>query len=131
MAPQRPAARTRDAGRPNGNGEAPARPQAKPAPNPNRVGKPPEDPQLNSLLRSFIRQTNDDARADTVYGEIVARAAESAALNSEVVEMFKLMLSFRDRYGTTHAQSLAEGFLKEHLAPAAATPAAPEPEAKE
>lgn len=85
---------------------------------PQRQGRPPEDPQLNSLLRSFIRQTNDDARADEVFAQIAARAKESDALRAEAVEMFKLMLSFRDRYGTKHAQELAEGFLKENAKPA-------------
>ena len=28
--------------------------------------------------------------------------------------LFKLMLSFPDRYGTKHAQGLAQSFLKEH-----------------
>ncbi len=85
---------------------------------PERQGRPPEDPQLNSLLRSFIRQTNDDARADEVFAQITDRAKESDKLRGEAVEMFKLMLSFRDRYGTKHAQELAEGFLKEHAKPA-------------
>ena len=81
---------------------------------PPREGKPPEDGELNGLLRAFIRQTNDDARADEVYTDITKRAAESEELTAEAVEMFKLMLSFRDRYGTAYAQGLAEGFLKEH-----------------
>ena len=79
-----------------------------------REGKPPEDPELNRLLRAFIRQTNDDERANEVFAEITTRAAESQDLGKEAVEMFRLMLSFRDRYGTAHAQTLAEGFLKEH-----------------
>ncbi|MGY8689542.1 MAG: hypothetical protein ACKVHP_17640 [Verrucomicrobiales bacterium] len=83
-------------------------------PKQKREGKPPEDGELNGLLRAFIRQTNDDARADEVYADIIKRAAESDDLKGEAVEMFKLMLSFRDRYGTAHAQGLAEGFLKEH-----------------
>lgn len=103
----------------------PARPDA--APNPDRVGKPPEDPQLNTLLRAFIRQTNDAARADEVYADIVARAAESAELEAEAIEMFRLMLSFRDRYGIAHAQDLAEGFLKDHQAAVPAAPAPPTP----
>ncbi|MCB1097190.1 MAG: hypothetical protein KDN22_16575 [Verrucomicrobiae bacterium] len=85
-----------------------------PAPERKREGKPPEDSELNGLLRSFIRQTNDDTQADEVFAKITKRAEESSELTAEAVEMFKLMLSFRDRYGTEHAQSLAEGFLKEH-----------------
>jgi len=81
---------------------------------PKRQGKPPEDSKLNALLRSFIRKTNDEAKADEVYARITKRAGESDALKGEAIEMFKLMLSFRDRYGIEHAQKLAEGFLKEH-----------------
>ncbi len=79
-----------------------------------REGKPPEDPELNSLLRSFIRKTNDNERADEVFASIKTRAEESDELKTETVEMFRLMLSFRDRYGTEYAQGLAESFLKEH-----------------
>lgn len=79
-----------------------------------RQGKPPEDPELNSLLRSFIRKTNDDERNDSIFSDIQKRASESEALNAEAVEMFKLMLSFRNNYGTPHAQQRAEAFLKEH-----------------
>ncbi len=46
--------------------------------------------------------------------------------------MFRLMLSFRDNYGTPHAKGLAEGFLKDHKvavpmasAPAGSAPARP------
>jgi hypothetical protein len=115
--PGRPMAAGRMRERAGGDRDAPTRPKAKPAPNPNRVGRPPEDPQLNTLLRSFIRQTNDTQRADEVYADIEARAAESDDLRAEAIEMFKLMLSFRDRYGIAHAQGLAEGFLKENKIP--------------
>ena len=120
MATERPQARMRE-----GDPNSPARPR--PQPNPNRVGKPPEDSQLNTLLRDFIRKTNDPARADKVYADIVARAAESAELNAEVIEMFKLMLSFRDNYGIPHAQSLAETFLRDQkvAVPGSPAPAAP------
>ena len=82
-----------------------------------RQGAPPTDPQLNGLLRSFIRKTNNNSQADEIFAEIEARAAASDALRAEAVEMFKLMLSFRDNYGSPHAQSLAEGFLKKHGKP--------------
>lgn len=82
---------------------------------PKRRGKPPEDPDLNQLLRSFIRKTNDDAKSDTVFADIEKRAGESEALKTEAVEMFKLMLSFRDRYGNAYSQDLAEKFLKKHV----------------
>lgn len=91
-----------------GDGDAP-KPMAT-----QRQGKAPEDPQLNELLRSFIRQTNKVPLADKIFADIQARAKVSDELRGEAVEMFKLMLSYRDRYGSKHAQSLAEGFLKEH-----------------
>lgn len=83
---------------------------------PQRQGKAPDDPELNGLLRSFIRQTNDEARADEVFAKIKKRAAAGEELNEETIEMFKLMLSFPDRYGTKHAQGLAQSFLKENTA---------------
>lgn len=119
-APQKGMAPARGEARPNaergaGKGKGKARGEAAPsATATKRQGKPPEDPQLNLLLRSFIRQANADGQADKVFADIQARANESDQLRGEAVEMFKLMLSFRDRYGSKHAQSLAESFLKEH-----------------
>lgn len=83
-----------------------------------RQGKAPEDPQLNALLRSFIRKDNEDPLANKIFADIQARAKESDVLRDEAVEMFKLMLSYRDRYGSKHAQTLAGSFLKEHAAQA-------------
>ncbi len=98
----------------NNSSERSTEPKDPPGETRKREGKPPEDATLNSALRAFIRKTNDDARCDEVFQQITTRAAESESLTAEAVEMFKLMLSFRDRYGTDHAQSLAEKFLKEH-----------------
>lgn len=95
----------------------PGAPEPEPAPKPDRHGKPPEDPELNTLLRAFIRQDNDKATVDEVYASITARGAENDELGGQVIEMFKLMLSYRDRYGTPDAQVLAESFLKEHDKP--------------
>ena len=81
-------------------------------PAPKREGSPPEDPQLNLLLRSFIRQTNEDARTDEIFAEIVTRGSQSEDLGKQTVEMFKLMLSFPDRYGSQHAQNLARQHLE-------------------
>jgi len=106
----------RAANSPRGGGRD-LKPAAESGVRPQRQGRPPSDAQLNALLRSFIRKTNDFAEAERVYGEIVARAKESEALRDEAVEMFKLMLSYRDRYGTERAQELAEAFLKERMGP--------------
>ncbi len=77
-----------------------------------RRGGPPKDTVLNSLLRSFIRKTNDNARIDVIYADILKRTEESEDLLQEGVAMFQLMLSFPDRYGSEHAQKLAREFLK-------------------
>ena len=95
--------RTRDQGRPPSDQEI----SACQAP-----GQPPEDPELNTLLRSFIRKTNDDPRTDQIFAEIKPGLDRANPWEGETVEMFKLMLSFRDRYGTKHAQELAESFLE-------------------
>ena len=85
-----------------------------------REGSPPDDGALQTLLRSYIRKTNGDGKVDDLFAEIKARAAESEDLHGQTIEMFKLMLSFRDNYGTQHAQQLAEGFLKAETSNAAA-----------
>lgn len=76
-----------------------------------RRGNPPTDSQLNSLLRSFIRQGNGNDRVDEVFASIENRAKESDELDKEAIAMFQLMLSFPDRYGSEHAQKLAKRFL--------------------
>ena len=94
--------------------QANARDQAKPAV--KREGAPPDDDELQSNLRAFIRKTNSDKRNDEVYAGITDRAAESAELTRQAREMFRLVLSLKDRYGTLHAHGLAEGFLAKHPA---------------
>ena len=108
---------------PGGGPPAPERPRGRPqrppletsdTPSPpKREGKPPEDAELNALLRAFIRKDNDEASVDRIFADIEARAGKSDALKSETIGMFKLMLSFRDRYGIPEAQALAEKFLDE------------------
>ena len=77
-----------------------------------RRGGPPEDSVLDTLLRSFIRKTNDNDRTDSIHRDIVSRTEESDDLRKQGIAMFQLMLSFPDRYGTEHAQVLAKAFLK-------------------
>lgn len=90
----------------------PTRPAPGERPPVQREGKPPEDPELLSLLRSYIRKTNDDERTEELFAGIKARGAESEPLRGEVVEMFRLMLSID--YGNARAQELAREFLEEH-----------------
>ncbi len=79
-----------------------------------RRGGPPSDPELNTLLRSFIRRENPDDLSDQVFISIEARSAESEDLMKQAVAMFQLMLSYPDRYGSEHAQGLARQFLSKH-----------------
>lgn len=78
---------------------------------PDREGRPPEDPVLNQLLRQFIRKTHSSDQIDRIMMEIRQRASQSDVLQNEATEMFKLMLSFPDRYGTEYAQSQARAYL--------------------
>lgn len=93
------------------------RDQDKPPPDaPGRKlpGKAPDDSELQTLLRSFIRKTNADERVDQVFADIVERAKTSRELTKQAVEMFKLVVGLKDRYGTPHAHELAEKYIKEH-----------------
>ncbi|HIG28317.1 MAG TPA: hypothetical protein EYQ50_11145 [Verrucomicrobiales bacterium] len=76
-----------------------------------RRGNPPDDPQLNSLLRSFIKQTNTNEIVDEIFTDIEKRSKEGKELGKEAISMFQLMLSYPDRYGSEHAQELARKFL--------------------
>lgn len=84
---------------------------------PPRQGGPPADGKLGTLLRSYIRKTNDEDRVNEVYDEIMTRGKENEELQEQVVEMFKLMLSYPDRYGTEHAQKKVRKYLDERKAP--------------
>ena len=113
MQQRRPQRMKRDA--PNASGRPVAeRNPAKPAV--KREGAPPDDADLQSSLRAFIRKTQVDERIDEIYEEITTRAAESAELTRQTREMFRLVLSLKDRYGTPHAHELAKGFLDKHPA---------------
>jgi hypothetical protein len=86
------------------------------APKRVRRGGPPGDSVLSSLLRSYIRKTNDNSRIDEIYGDILNRSTESDDLQKQTIAMFQLLLSFPDRYGTDHAQKLSKEFLRQHNA---------------
>lgn len=102
----RPTENNETANRPRAEGNAEeAETQAK------RRGKPPEDPELNRLLRSFIRKTNTDEEVDRLFHSIESLSKESIELQIESVDMFELMLSFPDRYGSSYAQKKAREFL--------------------
>lgn len=90
--------------KPSGESERPA---------PQRKGQPPVDPQLNSLLRSLIRKTQTPEQIDTIISSIQERSTKSDDLKDQTIQMFQLMLSFRDRYGSEYAQEKAEKLLQQ------------------
>ena len=81
---------------------------------PQRRGAPPTDIELNSLLRSFIRQTNSAEQIEELMTQIESRAQVSDELNGQAIAMFQLMLSYPDRYGSDAAKEKARAFLRSH-----------------
>ena len=80
--------------------------------NTRRVGKPPEDERLMSLLRSYIRKTNTNEQVEETFADIEARVGDDAGLRSQAVEMFKLMLSLT--YGSEYARKQAKAYVDKH-----------------
>ena len=80
-----------------------------------KQGKPPVDPRLKKLFRSFIRQTNNQEKTDHLLIEIRNRSRQSDQLRIEVIQMLQLMLSISDRYGTPYAQKQARTFLRKEV----------------
>lgn len=75
-------------------------------------GKPPTDPQLNQLMRAFVRQTNTPQINAGIYRDIERRSGESSQLKQETVAMFQFLLA-SDRYGNNDSRKLARRFLAE------------------
>jgi hypothetical protein len=71
-------------------------------------GAVPTDPQLNRLIRQFIRPTNDVATVDRLLSTIETHAAGSADLTRQAAEAWTRILHFGDRYGTPYARDAAK-----------------------
>lgn len=95
----------------------PTRSTAQPTPpkGNRRVGKAPSDPTLRSLLRSFIQQTNDEAKIQQVLGKIEARVGQDTGLRTQAVEMFRLIQGLG--YGTDAARAAAARYVETHRKP--------------
>jgi hypothetical protein len=97
-----------------GRGRVTSRPQRRPAGKATQAekpkGKPPTDPQLNQLMRSFMRQTNTPEINAEIYQDIKRRSGESAELRKEAVAMFQFLLA-AERYGNANARGFATKFL--------------------
>lgn len=74
-----------------------------------REGKAPEDEELRALLRRAIQRAADAAELDAVFAAVDARVGADAALRSQAVEMWKLMLSLD--YGNDEAKARARAWL--------------------
>jgi hypothetical protein len=75
-------------------------------------GAMPADPRLNSLLRQFIRPTNDDAKVDELLVEIRSHIKDNADLTQQAIDGWTRILHFGDRYGTAYARKRGGEFLE-------------------
>ncbi len=69
-------------------------------------GAVPTDPDLNRLLRLFIRPTNDVATVDRLLRDVEARIGEDAGLRKQAVDGWTRVLHFGDRYGTEYSRQV-------------------------
>ena len=85
----------------------------------NFPGAVPTDPRLNSLLRQFIRPTNDVATVDKVLLEVQTHIKGNADLTKQARDGWIRILHFGDQYGTPYARKLGQEFLDKLKAGAA------------
>ena len=88
----------------------PAKPPAGKDPFPGAV---PADPALQSMLRNFIRPTNDDARVDAVLTEVRAHIKDNVELKKQAIDGWTRVLHFGDTYGTEYSRKVGQAFLEE------------------
>jgi len=69
-------------------------------------GEVPTDPKLNTLLRQFIRPTNDVATVDRLRAEVVRHLGTNAELRRQAVGGWTRVLHFGDRYGTEYSRKV-------------------------
>jgi hypothetical protein len=74
-------------------------------------GAVPADPKLNSLLRQFIRPTNDNATVDRLRKDIEAHIEGNADLTRQASNGWVRVLHFGDRYGTPYARKVGQTML--------------------
>lgn len=76
-------------------------------------GAVPTDDRLQSLLRSFIRPTNDTATVDRILADVKTHIKGSADLRQQAVDGWVRVLHFGDRYGTEYARKTGREFLEQ------------------
>jgi len=74
-------------------------------------GAVPTDPKLNSLLRQFIRPTNDDVTVDKLVAEIKNHVQGDADLTKQAIAGWTRILHFGDTYGTAYARKVGRELL--------------------
>ncbi len=84
-------------------------------------GAVPDDATLNTLLRQFIRPTNDDAAVDKLMTEIDAHIQGNPELTRQAIDGWTRVLHFGDRYGTPYSRKVGQAFL-DRLKSAAPSP---------
>jgi hypothetical protein len=94
-----------------GRGETPGQEDSATKPKEAFPGAVPTDPKLNSLLRQFIRPTNDDATVDKLLAEVEGHIKGNGDLTKQAVDGWTRILHFGDRYGTAYARKVGQEFL--------------------
>ena len=74
-------------------------------------GTVPTDPQLNALMRQFIRPTNDVATVDRLMSEIRAHIKDDPGLKKQAADGWTRILHFGDHYGTSYSRKVGQEFL--------------------
>jgi len=92
-------------------GAAGTEPDAAAKPKEKFPGAVPTDGKLNSLLRQFIRPTNDDPTVDHLLKEVETYVKGNGDLTQQAIDGWTRVLHFGDRYGTAHAREVGRGFL--------------------
>lgn len=80
---------------------------------PNIPGAAPSDAKLLSLLRQFIRPTNDVATIDRVVNDTRVYIKGNPELTKQAVDGWTRVLHFGERYGTPYSRKVGAEFLEE------------------
>ncbi|MCI0536888.1 MAG: hypothetical protein L0Z50_16865 [Verrucomicrobiales bacterium] len=94
-----------------GRGEKPGKEDTAAQPKEEFPGAVPTDPKLNTLLRQFIRPTNDDATVDKLMVEIESHVKGNPDLTTQAIDGWTRILHFGDRYGTAYARKVGRELL--------------------
>jgi hypothetical protein len=92
--------------RPQAQMKAPTEPEKEKFP-----GAVPTDEKLVSLLRQFIRPTNDNQTVDRVLGEVKSHIKDNPELKQQAIDGWTRVLHFGDRYGSPYARKVGAEFL--------------------